>query len=203
MSDFVTDNKTLPTVKEDSFLGNSWIRPHVAGNLGGSYYCYQPAGNSEFVGPYAEGGQGPAPMGASTVIFGGTLADSITSVGGGLATWIQGNPGGLAGAPKLADGGTIASSTNGAAGAARLTITFVTPGTGGTFDVKLYDVQQIRNLLTQTTINANQTQGTVVGYDLTFNFGVGYAPIGDDLQLYIDFTNSSGTLPIIQARIEW
>ena len=65
-----------------SFLGNTFIACHADANGGRSYYSDDSNARSTFIGCYAEGGQTAARISASSNVYGGLLADGVTSDGG-------------------------------------------------------------------------------------------------------------------------
>lgn len=73
---------------DSSFLGNTYIAAHTAGNKSGSYKADNPNARNVFIGCYAEGGQPPAEIAPPSLIVGGLFgavnpdAPQLTGEGG-------------------------------------------------------------------------------------------------------------------------
>jgi len=58
-------------ISDESFLGNTWIGTHTSGNSLGPHRAITDNAQSIFIGPYSEGGQGPAQLNQRSIAIGG------------------------------------------------------------------------------------------------------------------------------------
>jgi hypothetical protein len=81
-------------VYDQSFLGNTWIGCHTAGNLAGSYKASDPNARTVFLGCYAEGDQNNAQVDTPSIILGGLVSNDgngITITNGKISPFLMGN----------------------------------------------------------------------------------------------------------------
>jgi hypothetical protein len=69
-------------IRDDSFLGNSWVGCHTAGNTGGPYYLVGVNSRSILIGCYSESDQTGSYIGPNAQTFGGIHAAGFTTLTG-------------------------------------------------------------------------------------------------------------------------
>lgn len=71
-------------IRDDSFLGNTWLACHTAGNAAGAYYMVGVNSRSVMVGCYSESDQPASYLGPKAMVLGGLGAAGFTLADGGL-----------------------------------------------------------------------------------------------------------------------
>jgi hypothetical protein len=75
-------------IRDESFLGNTWISCHEAYNVGGPYYMAGGNNRSSVIGCYNEGFSTPSYCGPNAHFIGGTHASGITVSTDGGNVWV-------------------------------------------------------------------------------------------------------------------